>query len=256
MARIRTLKPEFWQSEALAARSPHARLLAIAVLQLADSEGRFRWIPMQVHAHAFPFEPHLDIDVLAKELEGTGYMVRYEVQGKMYAEIPSFLKHQRLSGKEAGQTSKIPQREVPGKQQGSAGEFPGKHPDAQEQGNRGTGEQGKEEQDSSPTGEEGDKAPRAPETRRPRLVIPSLEEVRTYCQDRGNRVDPEQWFDHYTSNGWMVGKSPMRDWMAAVRTWERRETNSKGSTRPRSGADILAEGCADAFAPPASGWEP
>lgn len=51
---------------------------------------------------------------------------------------------------------------------------------------------------------------------------PSLEEVRAYCRERGNDVDPEAWYDHYTANGWKIGgKSPMRDWQACVRNWER-----------------------------------
>ena len=50
---------------------------------------------------------------------------------------------------------------------------------------------------------------------------PTLEEVKAYCSERGNKVDPERWFDYYTSNGWKVGKNPMKDWKAAVRTWER-----------------------------------
>jgi hypothetical protein len=54
---------------------------------------------------------------------------------------------------------------------------------------------------------------------------PSLEEVTAYCRERGNKVDPQQWFDHYSSNGWRVGRNPMRDWRAAVRTWERNGSN-------------------------------
>lgn len=50
---------------------------------------------------------------------------------------------------------------------------------------------------------------------------PTLEEVKAYCSERGNRVDAERWFDYYTSNGWKVGKNQMKDWRAAVRTWER-----------------------------------
>lgn len=50
---------------------------------------------------------------------------------------------------------------------------------------------------------------------------PTLEEVKAYCKERKNKVDPERWFDYYTSNGWKVGKNPMKDWKAAVRTWER-----------------------------------
>lgn len=49
----------------------------------------------------------------------------------------------------------------------------------------------------------------------------SVEEVRAYCVERGNDVDPQAWFDHYTANGWKVGKNAMKDWKAAVRTWER-----------------------------------
>ena len=58
---------------------------------------------------------------------------------------------------------------------------------------------------------------------------PTLEDVKAYCQERGNRVDPERFIDYYTANGWKVGKNPMKDWKAAVRTWERSESkmNSK-----------------------------
>lgn len=51
---------------------------------------------------------------------------------------------------------------------------------------------------------------------------PTLEEVREYCQSRGNGVDPETFINFYESKGWMVGKTPMKDWKAAVRTWEQR----------------------------------
>ncbi len=52
---------------------------------------------------------------------------------------------------------------------------------------------------------------------------PSVEDVREYCLARGNDVDPVQFFDFYESKGWMIGKTHMRDWRAAVRTWEKRE---------------------------------
>lgn len=50
---------------------------------------------------------------------------------------------------------------------------------------------------------------------------PTLEDVTAYCRERGNKVDPQKWLDHYTANGFMVGRTKMRDWKAAVRTWER-----------------------------------
>lgn len=52
---------------------------------------------------------------------------------------------------------------------------------------------------------------------------PSLEEVREYCRQRKNTVKPEAFIDFYTSKGWMVGKTPMKDWKAAVRNWEHHE---------------------------------
>ena len=58
---------------------------------------------------------------------------------------------------------------------------------------------------------------------------PTLEEVKAYCKERGNRVDPERWLDYYTANGWKVGKNPMKDWKAAVRTWERQDTRKKNN---------------------------
>ena len=60
--------------------------------------------------------------------------------------------------------------------------------------------------------------------------IPTFEEVREYCESRRNNIDPAEFVEHYTSNGWMVGKVPMADWKAAVRTWERRRTRE--ATRP------------------------
>jgi uncharacterized protein YdaU (DUF1376 family) len=54
-----------------------------------------------------------------------------------------------------------------------------------------------------------------------RFIKPTLEEVQAYCKERGNNVDPQQFIDHYDSNGWRVGRNPMKDWKAAVRTWER-----------------------------------
>lgn len=49
---------------------------------------------------------------------------------------------------------------------------------------------------------------------------PTLQEVILYCQERGNTVKPQQWMDYYQSNGWRVGRNAMKDWRAAVRTWE------------------------------------
>lgn len=55
---------------------------------------------------------------------------------------------------------------------------------------------------------------------KPRFATPTVEEVQAYCESRHNSVRAEEFIAHYESNGWMVGKTPMKDWRAAVRTWE------------------------------------
>lgn len=71
-----------------------------------------------------------------------------------------------------------------------------------------------------------DREDRSP--KRTRFVPPTIEEIAAYCRERGNTVDAEHFHAHYTANGWKVGKNPMKDWKAAVRTWERTEKKTKG----------------------------
>ena len=59
-----------------------------------------------------------------------------------------------------------------------------------------------------------------------RFTPPTLEEVTAYCQERSNNVDPQRFIDFYESKGWMVGSNKMKDWKAAVRTWERRDARA------------------------------
>lgn len=61
------------------------------------------------------------------------------------------------------------------------------------------------------------------ESKRKCFRIPTVEEVREYCAERQNSVDPQQFVDFYSSKGWRVGNQPMKDWKACVRTWEKRE---------------------------------
>ena len=56
-----------------------------------------------------------------------------------------------------------------------------------------------------------------------RFQKPTIEEIRQYCLEKGYNVDAEQFFNFYESKGWLVGKSPMKNWRAAVSTWNKRE---------------------------------
>ena len=84
----------------------------------------------------------------------------------------------------------------------------------------------------------------APPTRK-RFTPPTVDEVRAYCQDRQNGVDPQRFVDYYSSNGWMVGKNKMKDWKAAVRTWEQKEKQYARPAAPKNSnpfLDMLSEG--------------
>jgi hypothetical protein len=73
----------------------------------------------------------------------------------------------------------------------------------------------------------------------PVFTPPTVEEVRAYCQERGNSVDPERFIDFYASKGWMVGKNKMRDWKAAMRGWEKNEGRSARGKGRQDGAEVF-----------------
>ena len=64
-----------------------------------------------------------------------------------------------------------------------------------------------------------------------KFIKPSVEEVQAYCQERNNGVDAQKFVDYYTANGWKVGKNSMKDWRAAVRTWERSVASAPASRK-------------------------
>lgn len=66
-----------------------------------------------------------------------------------------------------------------------------------------------------------------------RFTPPTVDEVTAYCTERKNRIDPERFVDFYASKGWLVGKSKMKDWQAAVRSWERSDTQQQAQDKNR-----------------------
>lgn len=76
-----------------------------------------------------------------------------------------------------------------------------------------------------------------------RFTKPTLDEVKAYCAERGNNVDAEKWYDYYESNGWRVGRNPMKDFKAAIRTWEKREEprGERKSDVPKYGSFNIEE---------------
>lgn len=84
---------------------------------------------------------------------------------------------------------------------------------------------------SSSSGEEKEsKAARPPAS--PRFVPPTEAEVRDYCLGKGYSVDPEAFVAFYASKGWKVGSQPMKDWRAALVTWQKREESDPRKGKP------------------------
>lgn len=79
-----------------------------------------------------------------------------------------------------------------------------------------------------------DSSAKSTTTKRKRFEKPTISDIEQYCIERNNNIDASQFFDYYESNGWKVGKNSMKDWKAAVRTWERseyRKPNSKKNSK-------------------------
>lgn len=110
MARIRSVKPEFWTDEDLADLSRDARLLYIGLWNIADEHGRLRGDPRYVKGQLFPYDDDLSreaVDGLVDELAKVGKVVRYQAKGSSYLFLPTLHKHQRLD------TAKVPSRLPP-----------------------------------------------------------------------------------------------------------------------------------------------
>lgn len=99
MSRIRTIKPEFFTSHDIVSLTPLARLFYVSLWCEADREGRLSWNLKTLKIRYFPADD-CEINQLADELITSGLIEIYEVDGKVYAEIPSFKSHQVINNRE------------------------------------------------------------------------------------------------------------------------------------------------------------
>ncbi|MCP3701054.1 MAG: hypothetical protein GY920_21555 [Aliivibrio sp.] len=200
MARIRTIKPEFFTSESVLSVSPLARLLFIGLWCEADREGRLKWKPKTLKFRYLPADS-VNIEKLCDELESEGMICTYCISGVDYCEIPGFSSHQVINNRE--KDSELPSRDSDASTTRESG--------------RKEGKEGKERKGST------------------RFTPPSLKEVIQYCLERGNNIDANKFIDYYSANGWMRGKNKIKDWKACVRTWEGNSINStKQQTKPKA----------------------
>lgn len=138
MARIRTIKPEFFLHERLAELSALHRLLFIGLWTLADRDGRLEDRPKRIKAAILPYDTR-NVDAMLGELAKAGFITRYAgPDGGKYIEIPAFSKHQRIQGREAA----VPSR-FPAPIGGSIPESSGNNPISNTEAPENTGREGK-----------------------------------------------------------------------------------------------------------------
>jgi hypothetical protein len=111
MARIRTVKPEFFKHYDLFQAEVESclplRLAFQGLWIVSDREGRFKWAPQALKLDALPYD-EVDFSAVLDALEHFGFIIKYQVDNKIYGYIPSFTEHQRITGSEASSESKIP----------------------------------------------------------------------------------------------------------------------------------------------------
>ena len=98
-ARIRTLKPEVWEDEAVGKLGAWERLLFVGLITMADDEGRLRALPSAIAGHVFPYDDHPPAKIL-KWLDGiadVGLIQRYQHDGTEYVQIKGWSTHQKIN---------------------------------------------------------------------------------------------------------------------------------------------------------------
>lgn len=211
MARIRTIKPEITMDEELAELGFAARWFFINLWCHCDREGRCEDRPKMLQAKILPWDLKVDADTLLKELDPK-FVIRYEVEGKKYLQVRTFVKHQRPKPEE--QPSVIPPvpNGIPKGIPKDTKESPkGNHKVSQERIGDREVRIGKGERNG------------VTNATRASFTTPNVDEVRAYCSERHNNIDPQHFCDFYQARGWMIGKNKMKDWKAAVRTWEKND---------------------------------
>jgi len=200
MARIRTIKPEFFTSESVLSVSPLARLFFIGLWCEADREGRLKWKPKTLKFRYLPGDS-VNIEKLCGELEAEKMIATYSVDNIDYCEIPSFRSHQVINNRE--KESELPSRDSDASTTRESG--------------RKEGKEGKEGKGIT------------------RFTPPTQEDVYQYMTEKGysSQIEAEKFFDYYSSKGWLVGKSKMKDWKASVRNWLKNNFSTNSNQSPQ-----------------------
>lgn len=210
----RIIKESTFTSDKIAMLSDFEFRLWVGLITQADDAGRGDARPAIIKGRVFALRERVtvkDIDNSLHALAAAGCVSLYTVDGKPYFQFPSWAEHQRVRDAKP----KYPAPED--------GEILTTRRDSP----RLAAECGLNPFQSIPNPNPNPNPIVADKPPRTHFTPPTVEDVKAYCMERGNAVDAQRFVDYYTANGWRVGKNPMKDWRATVRTWEKNEEKPK-----------------------------
>ena len=202
----RILKESICTSDSIDSLGWFDEVLFYRLIVSCDDFGRFDGRTAVIKNRLFPLKENLtlkNVETAINKLARAGLVTPYTSGGKPFLFLPSWNEHQAIRAKR----SKYPEPEIICNQvQADESKCP-RNPIQSE---------------SNPN----------PNTRgaSTRFTPPTVDEVRAYCRERENSIDPQHFVDYYEANGWVQGKGkPIKDWKATVRTWEGRDKPKKSN---------------------------
>lgn len=213
----RIIKESICESETIAELTDFEFRLWVGLITQADDVGRGDARPSIIKGHVFPLRKRVtetDIDNALHGLAAKGCVSLYVVGGKPYFWFPTWDKHQRV--RDVKPKYPAPE-EAESTDDGICGEL------RQTAADCGELLQTAADCRLNPNPNPNTNTNTNPERERARFSPPDVLAVRQYWNENNLNGNPEQFCAYYTSNGWMVGKSRMKDWHAAARSWSMRE---------------------------------
>lgn len=235
MARIRTIKPEFWTDDDITECSLSARLLFIGIWNFADDAGNLDRSAKQIKARVFPVD-NVNCEPLIQELITHGLLREYSVNDQKYLHIPGFAKHQVIN---RPSKPSVPAYDESLRTQGVLTEPSEQTHDGRE------GKEGKEGKDVAP--EARASKPRKPAKTRLPPDFTLTSELATYATAKLPDSDPALLFEQFTGQARAKGWEYV-DWPAAFQTYCRNARKDSGhfsaGQYPRKSAGGMHDGWA------------
>lgn len=210
----RILKESICVSDSVDQLTWFEEVLFYRLIVSCDDYGRFDGRPAIIKNRLFPLKENLTLKAVSaaiNKLASAGLVALYEFEGKPFLYLPTWNEHQSVRAKR----SKYP---------------------APEDGAKASENICKQMQADVPVIQSNTKSYSESESNtKRRFTPPTPADVQAYCDSRGNGISGEHFCDYYAARGWKLSSGPMKDWKAAVRTWER---NGYSGGRTNTGAQI------------------